>query len=100
MAGRALHADVGASQLELRQSAVVELRALPAGRTVATRAIPGEARLDVVDARRGGEVPGVAPETVRGDAGIASASMTGAAFQAGVRAIDLEMGELGVVEFP
>jgi hypothetical protein len=41
----------------------------------------------------------VAPETVRGDAGIASASMTGAAFQAGVRAVDLEMGELGVVEF-
>jgi len=100
MARRALHADVGAGQLELRQSAVVELRALPAGRTVATRAIPGEARLDVVDARRGGEVPGVAPETVRGDAGIASAGMAGAAFQAGVRAIDLEMGELGVIEFP
>ena len=100
MAGGALHAHMRARQLELRQGAVVELRALPPGRAVATRAVPGKARLDVVDAGRGGEVLGVATEAVRGEAGIAPARMAGAAFQAGVRAFELEVGELVVVELP
>jgi len=96
--GRAIHLRVSAGKGELRHGRVVETRSAPVDDGVASRAVLGKARFDVVGIAGGRELGNVATETVGRRTLKSAPDVAGCAVHRRMCAVQWEFGETSVVE--